>query len=209
MLIASTDFRMNFVPEKLSCNMARQTMYKDYFQKSKVFLYPALGYPRGDKGGIVPDQTYVSWKNEIQPTDMKLICVFDLYSPEFKKYEAEKIFTHPRFEKLWHLDDGKAAYIFDLSCYEHNWNMFLKGKYSMMNDSIKYKIKNYFKGLNTMSGYVRTWLYPEEFYWLYAEILGVKLKHLKYAGELCDVPNMDKEMLIAQKTGFEVPKNIH
>jgi hypothetical protein len=41
--------------------MVIKSLYKDYFQKSRVFLYPALEIKRG--GSVTPVETYISWKN--------------------------------------------------------------------------------------------------------------------------------------------------
>ena len=51
-------------------------IYSDYFQKSKVFLYPLLEIKKGIR--FVPIQTYVSW-NDIYTKDMnKLLCLYQI-----------------------------------------------------------------------------------------------------------------------------------
>ena len=51
-------------------------IYKDYFQKSKVFLYPLLEIKKGIR--FVPIQTYISW-NDIYTKDMnKLLCLYQI-----------------------------------------------------------------------------------------------------------------------------------
>ena len=49
-------------------------MYKKYFQKSKVFLYPLLNIPKGQK--FVPINTYLAWEDEINVNDMKFLCLY-------------------------------------------------------------------------------------------------------------------------------------
>ncbi len=54
--------------------MAIDALYKEYFQKSKIFMYPLLGIGRGS--GVVPEQTYLSWEGYVTPEDTKLIAVY-------------------------------------------------------------------------------------------------------------------------------------
>ncbi len=42
--------------------MALNEIYRKYFQKSKIFLYPLLDIPRGAKA--LPTETYLSWNNK-------------------------------------------------------------------------------------------------------------------------------------------------
>ena len=52
--------------------MAVKAVYKKYFQKSKVFLYPLLLIKKGAK--YIPSETYLSLNDVIKPEDKKLIC---------------------------------------------------------------------------------------------------------------------------------------
>jgi hypothetical protein len=54
--------------------MAIVSIYRKYFQKSKIFLYPLLDIKRGTN--IIPTDTYVSWNTGYSPEDMKLICTY-------------------------------------------------------------------------------------------------------------------------------------
>ena len=49
-------------------------VYTDYFQKSKVFLYPLLKLKKGLD--FVPVETYVSWDGVYETSDYKFICVY-------------------------------------------------------------------------------------------------------------------------------------
>ena len=64
--------------------MGIKSVYKKYFQKSKVFLYPLLKIKRGTS--VIPSETYLAWNDTVSPDDMKLVC---LYHPredvEYKK----------------------------------------------------------------------------------------------------------------------------
>jgi len=58
-------------------------IYKSYFQKSKVFLYPLLGIRKGVR--FVPIETYISWKN--YPEINSLICVYHIDKNNKKEFE--------------------------------------------------------------------------------------------------------------------------
>ena len=74
--------------------MAINSIYRKYFQKSKIFLYPLLDIKRGTS--IVPEETYLSWNEEYGPEDMKLICVY--VTRDDTEY---KIFEKNIFNKLF------------------------------------------------------------------------------------------------------------
>ena len=60
-------------------------IYKKYFQKSKIFLYPLLGIERGN---VVPEEVYFSISDKYKPEDRKLVL---LYDPKMDlKYETFK-----------------------------------------------------------------------------------------------------------------------
>ena len=48
--------------------MALNSVYKKYFQKSKVFLYPLLGIKRGVS--VIPVETYFGWDGYYNSEDM-------------------------------------------------------------------------------------------------------------------------------------------
>ena len=54
--------------------MALNSVYKKYFQKSKVFIYPLLRIKRGSS--VIPTETYLSWNDAYTTEDMKLVCVY-------------------------------------------------------------------------------------------------------------------------------------
>ena len=54
--------------------MSIKTIYKKYFQKSKIFIYPLLDIKRGSPS--VPTETYISWKENYNSEDIKLICLY-------------------------------------------------------------------------------------------------------------------------------------
>ena len=50
-------------------------VYTDYFQKSKVFLYPLLKIRKGVTH--VPVQTYIAWDNVFALDDNKFMCEYN------------------------------------------------------------------------------------------------------------------------------------
>ena len=71
--------------------MALNGVYKKYFQKSKVFLYPLLDIPRGSKA--LPTETYMSWEDKYTSEDAKFICVYNtIVDPEYIYYLSISIY---------------------------------------------------------------------------------------------------------------------
>jgi hypothetical protein len=66
--------------------MALKSLYRDYFQKSRVFLYPMLEIKRGVS--VTPIETYVSWDEHYKPEDRKFIVLYHLRNDkEFLNFE--------------------------------------------------------------------------------------------------------------------------
>ena len=59
----------------------------------------------------------------------------------------------------------------------------------------KEKILKYFDKNSGNYVYMNSYLYPEKYFTMYAEILQVSEKILRGVGELCDKPNIEKETL--------------
>lgn len=52
------------------------SLYTDYSQKSKLFLYPLLKIRRGVS--VTPISTYTSWVGHYDHTDYKLMCTYHI-----------------------------------------------------------------------------------------------------------------------------------
>lgn len=219
--------------------MGLKTLYRQYFQKSKVFLYPNLGITSHYGEVLSPAQTFISWPEKgIKPGDKKLICV---YNDSFLKYEA-KLTANKFFLESVETEDynnsPSKAYIFDFKGskkipgdYEpkmknpfkraemwlklnevdkraqsleysmsYNWDMFLLGRYSKLSMSSKKRIKDYYRNQSNSYVYIESFLQPEKYYHLYAELLGVEVEALRMAGELTDKPCL----VLNQDHGSEV-----
>jgi hypothetical protein len=174
--------------------MVIKSLYKDYFQKSRVFLYPALGITRGVS--VTPIETYVSWKDYYAKEDGKLICLYHLRSDEeFRKFEKSKLLGNNLFHDFKQVDQNKGVYVFDFSGLRHDWDCFLKGKYSQMTPDQKRRIKDYIGRTSPHAPYVESFLNPDKYYKLYAEMMHVHEQVLRDVGELCTIPNLESETL--------------
>jgi len=181
-------------------------LYGKYFQKSRSFLYPALGIKRTSYK--IPSNTYLSLEGRIGLEDMKLICSFpEDDSEDFKSFEAEMLIGNPLFvEKIQTKDSN--LYVFDLQIYKSDWYSFIFGKYSKLSSHLKRAIKNYYGEKSSEYKYIETYLYPSEYFDVYAKLLDIDVNLLKEVGELCNNYNTEKENLKIPVENFELLKNI-
>lgn len=191
--------------------MAKQlSLYRDYIQKSRIFLYPALDLKRGHS--VTPIQTYCAWKGKYSLDDKKFICLFHIRNDEeYKTYSRNKLMSNRLFHDYMETDDHKAIFVFDFSKYSKDWKLFLDGKYSKISPDLKEKIRSFFGTSNL--GYIDSYLYPERYFNIYSEFLTTKKqdvpemnKLLREVGELCSKPNLELEMLIANIKDLHVQK---
>lgn len=175
-------------------------IYVDYFQKSKVFLYPILDIKKGTS--VTPIETFISW-GDITVKDKKLICLYYLRDDaEFVEYEDKYLLKNPLFQEYKELDDNKAIYIFDLNSYSKDFEYFIDGKYSKFSKKLKDRIRDSYGATSANYTYIKSYLYPEEYYQTYANLLCTddydvsKMKTiLSEVGELCSKPDIEKEHL--------------
>jgi hypothetical protein len=176
-------------------------LYKKYFQKSKSFLYPALGIKK--KGYPAPIETYVSVEGLIGVEDVKLICYFkNSTSVQFKNFEESMLLGNPLYESRIDIGDY-TAYVFSMEIYEDDFFRVLLGKYSKLSTQMKKNIKQYFGEHSAEYSYIETYLYPEKFYETYSELLDIDVSALKSVRELCDPLDLEKENLKISKEIIE------
>ena len=181
--------------------MALNSVYKKYFQKSKVFLYPILGIKRGVS--VVPTETYVSWKGYYGSEDMKLICVYDVRTDEeYKHFEKNVLLNHNRLNDYVKVGN-QLVLTFDLSDLGDDWFHFINGKYSKISMNLKQKILTFFDKYSGNYAYMHSYLIPEKYFNNYAELLDVEPEMLIQVGELCTKPDIDKETLILETADLD------
>ena len=169
-------------------------VYTQYFQKSKVFLYPLLKLKKGI--AFVPEQTYIAWDKLYSPDDMKLMCLYNAEpSTKYLSFEARYLKSHPLLEAYFQIDENKHVYVFDMSEYKYDHKAFVKGKYSKFSLRSKDIIKEFFGTVGNISDYVLSFLRPDEYHELYADALGVDLDLIKNVYELCSPPDLEKETI--------------
>jgi len=187
------------------------SIYKDYVQKSRVFLYPILGIQRGNS--IVPIETYVSWEDQVGVLDMKLVCLYHhRKDDEFRRFENNKLTNNILFKGKHEVEDedDKAVYIFDLSSMLKDYDCFITGKYSKMTFEHKRRIREFYGHKSANYDYVDSYLSPEKYYETYARLLGQPVSVLKEVGELCSPPDLEKETLFAKiKNNLQIPDKIN
>jgi hypothetical protein len=181
-------------------------LYGKYFQKSKSFLYPALGIKR--TSSTMPSGTYVSLNGKIEPEDVKLICTFQQTdSEEFKIFEEQMLLSNPLFVEKISIKDYNL-YVFDLEIYQADWYNFIVGKYSKLSAHLKRAIKIYYGEKSTEYKYIETYLYPEKYFETYAKLLDVDVELLVKTGELCNPCDLEKENLKIPVEDLEVLNKI-
>lgn len=176
--------------------MALNSIYKRYFQKSKVFLYPLLGIKRGVS--VVPVETYICWQGYYTSEDMKLICVYDIRKDdEYKFFEKNTLLSHNRLSDYVKIG-SQAVLTFDFSDLGDDWSRFINGKYSILTIKLKQKILDFFDKYSGNYAYMHSYLIPEKYFNNYAELLDVDAEILIQVGELCSKPDLDKETLVLE-----------
>ena len=169
-------------------------VYTDYFQKSKVFIYPLLKIKKGM--AYVPSETYIAWEHVYSPKECRILCVYNTkYTDKFHKYSVNYLERHPLYQEHVELEIKKQLYIFDFTPLKEDWNRFLEGKFSQFSLGSKINILDFFG--DTGSGdYIKGFLSPEDVHEDYADALGVDLNTLKEVNEVCSKPDVEKETLI-------------
>ncbi len=166
-------------------------LYKKYFQKSKIFMYPLLGIERGN---IAPEQVYFSIRDKYKPEDRKLVLLYDpKMDLKFEPLKEERLINHKLLIEWMEDNNGNQIFVFDMSGFASDWDLFLAGKYSQMSLKVRNQILNYFVKNSANYSYLHSFLLPDKWFKQYAEILDVSEELLKEVGELCDSPNLVKE----------------
>ena len=170
-------------------------VYTDYFQKSKVFLYPLLKIKKGISH--VPIQTYVAWDNVYCTEDCRLFCEYKIKNIHgFNKFAAEYLTNNNLFDDYIDLHDDKHLFIFDLTPLKSDFERFMCGKYSQLTLESKITILDFFAGQDKISEYIQGFLSPEELHQKYADFLGVDVESVRKVYEICTPPDLEKETLI-------------
>ena len=169
-----------------------KAVYTDYFQKSKVFLYPLLNLKKGIK--YVPIQTYVCIDDIYAFGDYKLICEYHA-KPDgsFKIFCDRYLNNHKNFHKHVYLGENHHLFVFDLTKYKSDYNRFIEGAYSKFSLDSKLAILDFFISSGSMSDFVHGFLSPEFAHEDYAKFFAVDIELIEEVYELCSILNIEKE----------------
>jgi hypothetical protein len=128
---------------------------------------------------------------------MKLICLYEIKEHEIEKKNFEKytLLRHSRLWKVIEISSTKKLYIFDFSDLKEDWNLFLEGKYSKFSPSTKEHVRNYFEKHSANHNYIESFLFPEKYFAIYADLLSTDVEVLQKVGELCNKPDLSKEKI--------------
>jgi len=185
--------------------MVINALYKKYFQKSKIFIYPLLDIKRGTQ--IVPSETYLAWNDLYSSEDKKLICVYNAEQFGFAEFEKDVLLKHDRLCDYNKINPSQCVCVFDFSDLGADWNKLITGKYSKISEGVKRKIVNFFDKNSGNHVYVTSYMFPKQFFKRYAEILNVSVTLLEEVGELCDKPDLEKERLTLEVANLETIDN--
>lgn len=170
-------------------------VYTEYFQKSKVFLYPLLDIKKG--ATYVPRQTYIAWEDMYSTEDRKFICVYQTPMTErFNRFIHLSILNHDLFEDYVKLDENKHLFLYNFNSLKFDYDNFIKGKYSKISLDSKIKILDFFGDDEKVTDYIHPFLSPQDHHEEYAEYLNVDIKSLQEVHEVCTPPDIEKETLV-------------
>jgi hypothetical protein len=167
-------------------------IYRKYFQKSYTFLYPLLGMHK--RKHPKPEQTYIAWSGMVAPSDYKLVCEYKKEdTEEWRTFEREFLVTHKYLDFCIPVDEDTVVYVFDLNPMSADVEAFMNGKYSKMSNAAKKLLTDYY-GVHTPEWvYVESFLFPEKYFKMYAEILNIEEEILREVGELCEKHDPERE----------------
>ena len=145
----------------------------------------------------MPIQSYMSWQDNYGIKDYNLILTYktsDKY--EWKKYLVETLMANELFNDYHQTDDPSIVVLsFDLNCISKDYDHILAGKYSKLSKVLKKRIRDYYNYNSAEWAYMESFLFPDKYIPIYGKILDVEEEHIRFTGELCDLPDLDKETL--------------
>ena len=95
------------------------------------------------------------------------------------------------------MEDNKGVYVFDYSEHGTDWKKIIDGKYSEISNGYKKKIEAFYGKRNNNYAYIESFLYPDKYYSMYAEMMQVKESLLREVKELCSKLDIEQETLTA------------
>jgi len=170
-------------------------VYSKYFQKSRSFLYPILGFKKVTL--YLPQQIYLSWEGVFTIEDKMLILTYKKSNDlNWEKYLVETLMANQMFNDYHETEDPNIIAIsFDLKVIAEDYDKVLQGKYSELSKLLKKKIRDFYAYNSPEWAYMESFLFPQDYYAMYSKLLNVEEEHILYTGQLCDLPDLEKETL--------------
>jgi hypothetical protein len=181
-------------------------VYSEYFQKSKVFLYPVLEIKKGVR--YVPMETYIAWEDVYSSEDNMFLCLYSAENDkDYKAFQEKYLLNHKLLKEYHKLDNDLFLFVFNFNKFKYDMEKFMTGKYSRFSINFKNKISKFFGEVGTIPTYIDSYINPEEYHDRYAESLKVSLDTIKDVHELCSKPDIDKETLKYKNEEIDLFKN--
>lgn len=167
--------------------------YPEYFQKSTFFLYPLLGLNKTTT--IVPSITYLALEGRYMPHDRLLICLFhNKQDARHEQFVRTVVKTSAHYvETIELVDPDQILHVFDISFIGEDLDKFMDGQYSRMSDARKYEILRLYNPSTPVHEIMRSFLFPQEHYGVFAALLNVPESLLRQIVELADPYDNVKE----------------
>jgi hypothetical protein len=179
------------------------SLYRNYSQKSRIFLYPALGIKRSSS--VKPIQTYITIEGRYGLEDYCLTATFQIRTDdEYKLFVKNVLKGNKYFKEAFEItNEEKIIIVFNLIDFKKDWDNFILGKYSKLSVYQKNNILSFYKTNPNNLAYIESYLYPYKYNRLYADALSSSEHEademyilLKQVGELCSKPDLEKENLV-------------
>lgn len=178
-------------------------IYREYFQKSFVFLYPLLKLRKYKH--FRPASVYMFHKDYCGE---KLYCVFKQEKTlEWTEFEQNILLGHSMLHMCHPVGKESMLYVFDYSIYKKDFYKVKEGKYSLLSPETKRTIIDYYGVRSPLFVYIESFLYPDKYYEKFAECLKVNVDLLRKGVQLCEKPDIEKEICEIEIKDIEIINN--
>lgn len=168
-------------------------LHQHYIQKSKVILYPLLGILKDLKS--MQHETYLGYKDIVSIDEPSIVMILDKTATSFEDdlaiAESNSVYVGTIDE-----DDTIKVLKFSLEEYANLYALFCKGQYSHFYSRHKEVIVDYYSK-RKIEGFalmlIKSHLYPQDYYELYAEWYKTTIDVLEQAVETLSKPDLEKE----------------
>ena len=169
--------------------------YNKYFQKSRSFLFPVLGIKKHNT--YYPGDIYMQWESMFSIDDKMLLVTYKHHDNSgWEKYLVETLMANKMFNDYHQTEDSEIIVVsFDLKIIEEDYLKVVAGKYGELSKEVKIKIRDYYGYHTPEWAYMESFLFPNEHIPHYSMLLNVEEEHIRHTGQLCDLPNLEKETL--------------